>query len=218
MKRIFVIIGIVLMAGVLVLCASPKKKTNSRKIVKKTTKGKVSKPEKDVMLIEFRLECQGVGRNVREGAVMSAKQSKYGDYFYYRGYGENEGVSYEFEKGCCSELLKELSRISKNEKLFDYMFTKLDDEDLTRPRWLLTMKTVDGNEYSIVEYSDATKLRNLVEAAFNPVLEKIYSNELKGRHSRYHYKSDGSLNYRVDYEADGVVHGGYNPEDPYLTF
>ena len=144
--------------------------------------------------------------------------SEYGDYIYYREFGKYEGWSYDFDKGVCTDLLLELSRIAENKSLSSNKFTDLDDEDLTKPRWLVTMKTSDGKEYSMVEYSDGSDLLKQVEAAFKPIIEKVGKGELKAPFSHYHYNGDGSLDYRTDHTAEGTVHGGYNPKRPYDTF
>ena len=222
MKRILAILGVVLLAGVVVAVAVPKKKVTNKKITKKVVQKKATKSQKNnepaVLLVKFRLECQGVGRCPSDGAVMSVSQSSSGDFIYHRAFGDYEGWSYELKKGSCNQLIKELSSIASKKKLYDYKFTKLDDEDLNRPRWLVTMETVDGKEYSIVEYSDGTELRKMVEAAFAPVMEKIGKHELIGPYSHYHYKGDGSLKYRTDHDEEGRVHGGYRPDEPDATF
>ena len=112
----------------------------------------------------------------------------------------------------------ELSRIAEHKHLSSNKFTKLDDEDITKPRWLVTMKNKDGKEYSMVEYSDGSELLQLVEAAFKPIMEKVEKGELKAPYSHYHYNSDGSLYYRTDHTEDGTVHVGYNPSKPDATF
>ena len=223
MKRFFAVVGIVALAG-LMLCAAPKNKTRvKRHQVKTTTKKKVTKTDKQTqpkeILVEFRLEYQqAAGRGCNTSAVFSCKQAEYGDYVYYRGLGQYEGWSYDFDKGVCTNLMLELSRIAEQKALSSNEYTDLDDEDLTKPRWLVTMKAKDGKEYSMVEYSDGSDLLRLVDAAFNPIMEKVGKGELRAPYSHYHYNGDGSLNYRTDHTAEGIVHGGYNPKQPNATF
>ena len=226
MKRIFSVLGIMMLVGLLA-CAAPKKKVTSKKLVKtavnKTTKKKVANSKKQaapkVLLKEFRLEYQnGEGRKCANSAVMSLNCSEYGDYLYNRGYGQFEGWSYDFDSGACKDLMIELSRIAEKKDLYSYKFTNLDDEDLAKPRWLVTMKTAEGKEYSMVEYSDGSDLLKLVEAAFKPMLERVEKCEIMAPYSHYHYNGDGSLNYRTDHTAEGIVHGGYNPKQPDATF
>lgn len=215
--------GIVMLAGLLAF-AAPKKKNRVKKTVRTTktvseTQKKAVKEAPKVMLSKFRLEYQeAAGRACKNSAVMSLSQTSYGDYLYNREFGKIEGWSYEFDAGKCTELMQELSRIAEAKDLYSYKFTELDDEDLTKPRWLVTLKTVEGKEYSIVEYSDGSDLLKLVEAAFKPMLNKVASHELLVPFSEYHYNGDGSLDYRTDHTADGVVCGGYNPKDPNACF
>ena len=222
MKRFFAILSVVMLAGLLA-CAAPKKKSRVKKSVNKTAKKAASKTQKTAVpkevLLEFRLEYQAAAnRNCSSSAVMSCSQGNYGDYVYYRALGDNEAMSYDFAKGVCTSLMLELSRIAEHKHLSSNKFTKLDDEDITKPRWLVTMKNKDGKEYSMVEYSDGSELLQLVEAAFKPIMEKVEKGELKAPYSHYHYNSDGSLYYRTDHTEDGTVHGGYNPSKPDATF
>jgi hypothetical protein len=222
MKRLFIILSAVALVAI-VACAAPKKKTRIKKQVKTTINKPVAKtnkkPQPKEMLVKFRLEYQqAAGRNCENSAVMSLSQNEYGDYLYHRGFGEYEAWSYEFEPGVCSDLMLELSRIAEQKALSSNKFTDLDDEDLTKPRWLVTMKNKDGKEYSMVEYSDGSDLLKLVEQAFKPILEKVSKRELIAPYSEYQYNADGTLDYRIDHTADGTVHGGYNPKDPYLTY
>ena len=223
MKRIISVMSVVVLAG-LMLCAFPKVKTRVKKhqvhsTVKKNAGKTTIQTQPKEMLVKFRLEYQqAAGRGCKNSAVFSSSQSEYGDYIYYREFGKYEGWSYDFDKGVCSDLLLELSRIAENKSLSSNIFTDLDDEDLTKPRWLVTMKTSDGKEYSMVEYSDGSDLLKQVEAAFKPIIEKVGKGELKAPFSHYHYNGDGSLDYRTDHTAEGTVHGGYNPKRPYDTF
>jgi len=224
MKRFIAIMSVVVFAG-LMICAAPKNKTRVKKQAKtsRTTKKKGAKAAKQAqpkeVLVEFRLEYQqDAGRGCKSSAVFSSKQTDYGDFLYYRGFGKYEGWSYDFDKGVCADLMLELSRIAENKSLSSNKFTKLDDEDLTKPRWLVTMKTKDGKEYSMVEYSNGSDLLKLVETAFKPIMEKVQKRELMAPYSHYHYNGDGSLDYRTDHTAEGTVHGGYNPKRPDATF
>ena len=222
MKRFIAVMGIVVFAG-LILCAAPKHKKRVKNQQVRTTNKNVATPKKKTqpkeVLVEFRLEYQqAAGRGCKNSAVLSAKQGEYGDYLYYRGYGQYEGWSYDFDKSVCTELLLELSRIADKKALSSNKFTDLDDEDLTKPRWLVTMKTKDGKEYSMVEYSDGSDLLKLVEAAFKPIMERVQKGELRAPYSHYHYNGDGTLDYRTDHTAEGTVHGGYNPKQPDATF
>lgn len=223
MKRFIALMSVVALAG-LMLCAAPKKKVRVKKQhVKTSVKKNVSNTNKQTppeeILVEFRLEYQqAAGRGCKSSAVFSSKQTEYGDYIYCRGFGKYEGWSYEFDKGVCADLMLELSRIAENKSLSGYKFTELDDEDLTKPRWLVTMKTKEGKGYSMVEYSDGSDLLKLVEAAFNPIMDKVGRGELKAPYSHYHYNADGTLDYRTDHTAEGTVHGGYNPKKPNATF
>lgn len=225
MKRFIALISVVSIAGLL-LCAAPKNKTRIKKQQVRTTakaKKHVDETKQQTqpkeMLVKFRLEYQqAAGRGCNTSAVFSASQTEYGDYIYYREYGKYEGWSYDFNKGVCTDLMLELSRIAENKSLSSNEFTKLDDEDLTKPRWLVTMNTTDGKEYSMVEYSDGSDLLKLVESAFKPIIDKVENHELIAPYSNYHYNADGTLNYRTDHDAQGRVHGGYNPKRPHDTF
>ncbi|MBR5117280.1 MAG: hypothetical protein IK100_01385 [Muribaculaceae bacterium] len=222
MKRFFAIMGVLALAG-LMICAAPKKRVQGKKHVKTTVSKKVGKNKKQSdpkeMLVKFRLEYQQeAGRGCKSSAVMSLSQNEYGDYLYHRGFGEYEGWSYDFDPGVCSELMLELSRIAEKKALSRNKFTNLDDEDITKPRWLVTMKTKDGKEYSMVEYSDGSELHKLVEAAFQPVLEKVGTGNLRAPFSHYNYNADGTLNYRIDHTSDGTVHGGYDPKRPDVCY
>ncbi len=222
MKRILSIMSIMALVA-MVACAAPKKKPRVKKPVSTTAKKSQDNTKKQSahkeMLVEFRLEYQqAAGRDCKNSAVMSTKQNKYGDYLYYRGFGEYEAWSYDFDLGVCSELLLELSRIAEKKALSMYKYTELEDEDLTKPRWLVTMKTKDGKEYSMVEYSDGSELLKLVEAAFKPIMDKVGKGELRAPYSNYHYNGDGTLDYRIDHTSDGTVHGGYNPKEPDACF
>lgn len=219
MKRILTIMGIVLLAGLLAF-ATPKKKNRVKKTERTTKTVSAQKKEAPkVMLSKFRLEYQQAeGRACKNSAVMSLSQTTYGDYLYYRGFGEYDGWSYEFDAGKCNDLMIELSRIAEAKDLYSYKFTELDDEDLTKPRWLVTLKTTEGKDYSVVEYSDGSDLLKLVEAAFKPLLNKVANHELMVPYSEYHYNGDGSLDYRTDHTAEGVVCGGYNAKDPNACF
>ena len=221
MKRLIAVMSVLALAG-LMLCAAPRVRTKHKKQPKtskiKTTKAKSQYQPKE-MLVKFRLEYQqAAGRGCKTSAVFSASQTEYGDYIYYRGFGKYEGWSYDFDKGVCADLMLELSRIAENKSLSSYKFTNLDDEDLAKPRWLVTMNTKDGKEYSMVEYSDGSDLLKQVEAAFNPIMEKVGKGELRAPYSHYHYNGDGTLDYRTDHTAEGTVHGGYNPKKPNATF
>ena len=218
MKRLITIMSVVALVG-MIACAAPKKKVIHKK-VKKTEKTIVKETKQpETKLTKFRLEYQeAAGKNCSSSAVYSASQSEYSDYIYYRGKGEYQGWSYDLQKETCSDLLIELARIAEQKKLYDNKFTDLDDEDVNKPRWLVTMKTIDGKEYSMVEYSDGSDLLKQVEEAFKPALGKITDIKYLKGFSHYHYNSDGSLDYRTDHEADGTVHGGYNPKNPYLTY
>lgn len=221
MKRLIAVMSVLALAG-LMLCAAPRVRTKHKK-QPKTCKNNVvktnNKTQPKEMLVKFRLEYQqAAGRGCKTSAVFSASQTEYGDYIYYRGFGKYEGWSYDFDKGVCADLMLELSRIAENKSLSSYKFTNLDDEDLTKPRWLVTMNTKDGKEYSMVEYSDGSDLLKQVEAAFNPIMEKVGKGELRAPYSHYHYNGDGTLDYRTDHTAEGTVHGGYNPKKPNATF
>ncbi len=221
MKRLITVMSVLALAG-LMLCAAPKVRTKHKK-QPKTCKNNVVKTNNKIqpkeMLVKFRLEYQqAAGRGCKTSAVFSASQTEYGDYIYYRGFGKYEGWSYDFDKGVCADLMLELSRIAENKSLSSYKFTNLDDEDLAKPRWLVTMNTKDGKEYSMVEYSDGSDLLKQVEAAFNPIMEKVGKGELRAPYSHYHYNGDGTLDYRTDHTAEGTVHGGYNPKKPNATF
>ena len=221
MKRFIAIMSVVALAG-LMLCAAPRVRTKHKKQPKtskvKITKAKSQSQPKE-MLVKFRLEYQqAAGRDCKNSAVFSSSQGEYGDYIYYRGFGNYEGWSYDFDKGICADLMLELSRIAENKSLSSNKFTDLDDEDLTKPRWLVTMKTKDGKEYSMVEYSDGSDLLKQVEAAFKPIIDKVGKRELMAPYSHYHYNGDGTLYYRTDHTAEGIVHGGYNPQKPDATF
>ena len=221
MKRLIAVMSVLALAG-LMLCAAPRVRTKHKK-QPKTCKNNVvknnNKTQPKEMLVKFRLEYQqAAGRGCKTSAVFSASQTEYGDYIYYRGFGKYEGWSYDFDKGVCADLMLELSRIAENKSLSSYKFTNLDDEDLAKPRWLVTMNTKDGKEYSMVEYSDGSDLLKQVEAAFNPIMEKVGKGELRAPYSHYHYNGDGTLDYRTDHTAEGTVHGGYNPKKPNATF
>ncbi len=221
MKRLITVMSVLALAG-LMLCAAPRVRTKHKK-QPKTCKNNVvktnNKTQPKEMLVKFRLEYQqAAGRGCKTSAVFSASQTEYGDYIYYRGFGKYEGWSYDFDKGVCADLMLELSRIAENKSLSSYKFTNLDDEDLAKPRWLVTMNTKDGKEYSMVEYSDGSDLLKQVEAAFNPIMEKVGKGELRAPYSHYHYNGDGTLDYRTDHTAEGTVHGGYNPKKPNATF
>lgn len=221
MKRFIALISVMSIVGLLV-CAAPKVRTKHKK-QPKTSKNNVvktnNKTQPKEMLVKFRLEYQQAeGRGCKTSAVFSASQTEYGDYIYYRGFGKYEGWSYDFDKGVCADLMLELSRIAENKSLSSYKFTNLDDEDLAKPRWLVTMNTKDGKEYSMVEYSDGSDLLKQVEAVFNPIMEKVGKGELRAPYSHYHYNGDGTLDYRTDHTAEGTVHGGYNPKKPNATF
>lgn len=221
MKRLIAVMSVLALAG-LMLCAAPRVRTKHKKQPKtskiKTTKAKSQYQPKE-MLVKFRLEYQqAAGRGCNTSAVFSASQTEYGDYIYYRGFGKYEGWSYDLDKGVCADLMLELSRIAENKSLSSYKFTNLDDEDLTKPRWLVTMNTTDGKEYSMVEYSDGSDLLKQVEAVFNPIMEKVGKGELRAPYSHYHYNGDGTLDYRTDHTDEGTVHGGYNPKKPNATF
>ena len=221
MKRLIAVMSVLALAGFM-LCAAPRVRTKHKK-QPKTCKNNVvktnNKTQPKEMLVKFRLEYQqAAGRGCKTSAVFSASQTEYGDYIYYRGFGKYEGWSYDFDKGVCADLMLELSRIAENKSLSSYKFTNLDDEDLTKSRWLVTMKTKDGKEYSMVEYSDGSDLLKQVEAVFNPIMEKVGKGELRAPYSHYHYNGDGTLDYRTDHTAEGTVHGGYNPKKPNATF
>ena len=221
MKRLIAVMSVLALAG-LMLCAAPRVRTKHKK-QPKTFKNNVvktnNKTQPKEMLVKFRLEYQqAAGRGCKTSAVFSASQTEYGDYIYYRGFGKYEGWSYDFDKGVCADLMLELSRIAENKSLSSYKFTNLDDEDLAKPRWLVTMNTKDGKEYSMVEYSDGSDLLKQVEAAFKPIMEKVGKGELRAPYSHYHYNGDGTLDYRTDHTAEGTVHGGYNPKKPNATF
>ena len=176
MKRLIAVMSVLALAGFM-LCAAPRVRTKHKK-QPKTCKNNVvktnNKTQPKEMLVKFRLEYQqAAGRGCKTSAVFSASQTEYGDYIYYRGFGKYEGWSYDFDKGVCADLMLELSRIAENKSLSSYKFTNLDDEDLTKSRWLVTMKTKDGKEYSMVEYSDGSDLLKQVEAVFNPIMEKV---------------------------------------------
>ncbi len=221
MKRLIAVMSVLALAGFM-LCAAPRVRTKHKK-QPKTCKNNVvktnNKTQPKEMLVKFRLEYQqAAGRGCKTSAVFSASQTEYGDYIYYRGFGKYEGWSYDFDKGVCADLMLELSRIAENKSLSSYKFTNLDDEDLAKPRWLVTMNTKDGKEYSMVEYSDGSNLLKQVEAAFKPIMEKVGKGELRAPYSHYHYNGDGTLDYRTDHTAEGTVHGGYNPKKPNATF
>ena len=221
MKRLIAVMSVLALAGFM-LCAAPRVRTKHKK-QPKTCKNNVvktnNKTQPKEMLVKFRLEYQqAAGRGCKTSAVFSASQTEYGDYIYYRGFGKYEGWSYDFDKGVCADLMLELSRIAENKSLSSYKFTNLDDEDLAKPRWLVTMNTKDGKEYSMVEYSDGSDLLKQVEAAFKPIMEKVGKGELRAPYSHYHYNGDGTLDYRTDHTAEGTVHGGYNPKKPNATF
>ena len=221
MKRLIAVMSVLALAGFM-LCAAPRVRTKHKK-QPKTFKNNVVKTNNKIqpkeMLVKFRLEYQqAAGRGCKTSAVFSASQTEYGDYIYYRGFGKYEGWSYDFDKGVCADLMLELSRIAENKSLSSYKFTNLDDEDLAKPRWLVTMNTKDGKEYSMVEYSDGSNLLKQVEAAFKPIMEKVGKGELRAPYSHYHYNGDGTLDYRTDHTAEGTVHGGYNPKKPNATF
>lgn len=221
MKRFIAFISVMSIVGLLV-CAAPKVRTKHKKQPKtskiKTTKAKSQSQPKE-MLVKFRLEYQQAeGRGCKTSAVYSASQTEYGDYIYFRGFGKYEGWSFDFDKGVCADLMLELSRLAESKALSSNEFTKLDDEDLSKPRWLVTMNTTDGKEYSMVEYSDGSDLLKQVEDAFKPIIDKVENHELIAPYSNYHYNADGTLNYRTDHDAQGRVHGGYNPKRPHDTF
>ena len=221
MKRFIALISVMSIVGLLV-CAAPKVRTKHKKQPKtskiKTTKANSQSQPKE-MLVKFRLEYQQAeGRGCKTSAVYSASQTEYGDYIYFRGFGKYEGWSFDFAKGVCADLMLELSRLAESKALSSNEFTKLDDEDLTKPRWLVTMNTTDGKEYSMVEYSDGSDLLKQVEDAFKPIIDKVENHELIAPYSNYHYNADGTLNYRTDHDAQGRVHGGYNPKRPHDTF
>lgn len=155
--------------------------------------------------------------------VYTLKKDKSGTYLYYRAFGNWQGWSY-FDVPVDKEL-SELDAFVRSLKLSDYQFVSKDDVDESRPRREIEAKYASGAVVSAVQYDGDKEMAALAAAdtvvppMFKALVSMVETMDPKpGEYSCYTYDSKGKLRQRIDYTNDGIVHGGYDADNPLATF
>lgn len=165
----------------------------------------------------FRLEVYRDGKS----AVYYTHKTPYGTSLYYRDAGERDGW---FLSKVYDSIIDDVTKIYKKHKLASYPTTSFDEEDKHRSRWMVEVTYNEKQKKDIIVYYEGApteeelKIENEVVTCVHNLLDKMEKDGWKCEHSRNTYGPDGKLLKRVDYTADGIVHGGYDARDPLATF
>ncbi len=128
------------------------------------------------------------------------------------GYFDGEFIYPDFDK-----LIADL-------RLNSYGYTPFEDEDKLRDRWMIEIKYKDGHSISIVKYLDSevqdsdNAVMEGVRKLFAKLLDEMKKRDIRCQSSRHTYDANGKLTQRIDYTADGIVHGGWDADNPLATF
>lgn len=224
MNKIYIAIGIITLisaAAAMLLSCSPK-----------TKPAVVPTPERDSTnenvitgigdtLISFRFESFTTPV-FYDSEVYALDMLSKGSYLYYRKSGNFNGYSMgTFDAG---NIYADFEKAISDFSLAEYPFTSFDDEKKDQNRWMIRLKYKDGHQISIIRYLDNTiaeKDKNLMDSVrgiFEKLLKYIDENDIQCESSKYTYGSNGKLNRRIDYTADGIVRGGWDADDPLASF
>ena len=170
---------------------------------------------------DFRFESF-IGKAWINSDVYSLSLNDGGSYLYWRKSGNfnGKGMGY-FDAG---DIYSEFEKTVKEFSLDQYPYTPFDKENKDRDRFLIRVKYKDGHQISIVNYLDNPvaekdqKLMENIRGIFEMLFKYIEDNNIRCKHSKYTYDSKGKLNRRIDYTSDGIVHGGWDADDPLATF
>ena len=172
-------------------------------------------------ITSFRYESF-IGRSFYDSEVYSLSLNEYGSYLYWRKSGNFSGTGMgHFNAG---NIYSDFEKTVKDFSLDKYPYTPLDKEDKGKDRWLVRIKYKDGHQISIVNYlgdpvaEKDQKFMETVRGIFAKLLKYIEDNGIQCEHSRYTYDSEGNVSQRIDYTADGVVHGGWDADNPMADF
>lgn len=168
---------------------------------------------KDKKIASFRYERYDHGKSV----VYYASRSTHASSFYYRLFGENVGWTYEIDTLLLGKLEAQLPQFL-NGKFKQLPF---DKEDKKRDRWQVEIKFATGEVFSTVQYetvsssASASSISAKMDDVFLAEVHRLAAEEVhKGDFTKSVYNADGTLDHEIYYTPDGVVHGGYDPEDP----
>lgn len=172
----------------------------------------------------FRFERYDVNKPKKSEVLQLSKydSQNLSHYLYFRMWGSNKGYSYS-DVSTPNELTA-LGNVVANLHPEQYPCINFEDEDKGRSRWMLRVRYTSGKETSIVQYTDQETspthvlLIDAVEPIFKGLSARAIHHELKSDYSISSYDPDGNLIQRIDYTAQGIVHGGYNPNKPGLTY
>ena len=210
MNRILIASGIVAAVAVIsaiVLSCSQKAKAQD-----------IPGPEK---ITSFRFESF-IGKVWYDSDVYSLSLNEEGSYLYWRKSGNFTGTGMGYFNA--GSIYSDFEKAVKDYSLDKYPYTPLDKEDKEKDRWMIRINYKDGHQISIVNYVDnpvAEKDREIMEAVrgiFAKLLDYIDEKGIQCEHSRYTYDPDGKLSRRIDYTADGIVHGGWDADNPMADF
>ena len=172
-------------------------------------------------LTSFRFESF-IGKVWYDSEVYSLDLHPSGSYLYFRKSGNFSGTGMGYFNA--GNIYSDFEKAVKEFSLDKYPYTPLEKEDKDRDRWMVRIKYDDGHQISIVNYLDnpvAEKDRKFMEAVrgiFQKLLDYIDEKQIECEHSRYTYDSNGKLSRRIDYTADGIVHGGWDADNPMADF
>ena len=222
MNKLLLALIIIAVAGIAVALLT------SCKVKSKALKKNDPKPNPEVIvkgigdtLAGFRFESYPSKEWV-ESDVYDLTHNKYGSYLYFRKGGSNIGWGQGFFDA--EFIYPEFEKLINELNLASYPYTPLDNEDKKRSRWNLRIKYSDRHSLSIVKYlnpEDLDKDNEVMEkirGLFSQLLNEMEARQVKCESSRHTYDSNGKLRRRIDYTSDGIVHGGWDSDDPLATF
>lgn len=228
MNKIFIAIVIIaaigLCSAIIISCSM---KAKSREPVQPVPDPETIAEEENAIegtgdsITSFRYESF-VGESFYNSEVYSLSLSKYGSYLYWRGSGNYSGTGMgHFDAG---DIYSDFEKAVKEFSLDKYPFTPLDKEDKDRDRWLVKINYKDGHQISIVNYLGnplAEKDRIFMEAVrgiFQKLFNYIDEKDIKCESSSFTYDPKGKLRRRIDYTPEGIVHGGWDADNPLAEF
>ena len=181
-------------------------------------KGINEKWEEGDSLVKFRFECHANGGGIKDSEVLHVNRTELHDYLYLRPMSSSMAQGTNYEIGTCQMLLDDLAAIVQEFKLYNFDYVNLEDFDMKLQGWAVTFTTTSGKEYSVVQYGFDEKLQQRIDKLINAFTAHLDENEITGPHSIYNYYPNGNLSERIDYDADGTVMGGYDPDNPLNTY
>lgn len=171
-------------------------------------------------LTKFRFERHEVnaqGNTMSEVLSLSASALEPSHYLYYRFLNSNTGISWSSVDG--NEAMQRLSQVLRENPTDSLPCIDFDDEDKARTRSMIRAEYKSGKKMSVVDYSDSPAVTAIAAQAhdlFQALAKR--SSQFHSEHSESTYDASGKLLRRIDYTADGIVHGGYDATKPDATF